>query len=235
MSIGIKENSREVLSVNLGFVKSSDHLRKCLWWITRDFNNTSLKVVLAIEDNETSNEIIDVLKTYSARCSWSVIKTTTQHLLDTYNLNTYQQSKVLAHKICDKFCTNKKIVTSSQIIYGDNCFKEFADQINNDSINTMNCYSMPLYVQVGLTDASSNLSNFLIKECLKFPIYNFEYPAKIADYTVKSFYETEDNKEIKFLDFKCFFLETNESPLPQIEVEFNESTIDKSNIVEFIC
>jgi len=234
MSIGIKENSREILSVNLGFVKSSDHLRKCLWWITRDFTNTTLKVVIAIEDNETSNNIIDVLKACSVRCSWTIIKTKPEHLMETYNLKTYQQSKSLAYKVCDKFCTNKKIVASPQIIYGDNCFKEFADQINNHFVNTMNCYSMPLYVQAGLTDASSNFSSFLMKECFKFPIYSFEYPAKIADYTVKSFYDTEDNKEVKFLNLNCFFLETNDS-CPQIDVEFNQSTIDQSNIMEWLC
>lgn len=234
MSAGTKENSREVLSVNLGFVKSSDHLRKCLWWITRDFTNTTLKVIITIEDNETSNDIIGVLETYSTRCSWIVIKTKPEHLIETYNLKTYQQSKSLAHKICDKFCTSKKVIASPQIIYGNNCFKEFADQINNDFVNTMNCYSMPPYVQVGLMDASSNLSNFLMKECFKFPIYNFEYPAKIADYTVKSFYNTEENKEVKFLDFNCFFLETNDS-CPQIDVEPNESTIEQSSIVEWLC
>ena len=89
MSIGTKENSREILSVNLGFVKSSDHLRKCLWWITRDFSNSTLKVIIAIEDNETSNDIIDVLKTYAARCSWTVIKTKPEHLMEIYNLKTY--------------------------------------------------------------------------------------------------------------------------------------------------
>lgn len=234
MSTRTKENSREVLSVNLGFVKSSDHLRKCLWWITRDFTNTTLKVVIAIEDNETSNDIIDVLKACSVRCSWTIIKTKPEHLMETYNLKTYQQSKSLAYKVCDKFCTNKKIVASPQIIYGDNCFKEFADQINNHFVNTMNCYSMPLYVQAGLTDASSNFSSFLMKECFKFPIYSFEYPAKIADYTVKSFYDTEDNKEVKFLNLNCFFLETNDS-CPQIDVEFNQSTIDQSNIMEWLC
>ena len=78
MSIGTKENSREVLSVNLVFVKSSDHLRKCLWWITRDFTNTTLKVVIAIEDNEKSNDIIDILKACSIRCSWTIIKTKTK-------------------------------------------------------------------------------------------------------------------------------------------------------------
>ena len=98
----------------------------------------------------------------------------------------------------------------------------------------MNCYSMPLYVQAGLTDASSNFSSFLMKECFKFPIYSFEYPAKIADYTVKSFYDTEDNKEVKFLNLNCFFLETNDS-CPQIDVEFNQSTIDQSNIMEWLC
>ena len=234
MSTRTKENSREILSVNLGFVKSSDHLRKCLWWITRDFTNTTLKVVIAIEDNETSNNIIDVLKACSVRCSWTIIKTKPEHLMETYNLKTYQQSKSLAYKVCDKFCTNKKIVASPQIIYGDNCFKEFADQINNHFVNTMNCYSMPLYVQAGLTDASSNFSSFLMKECFKFPIYSFEYPAKIADYTVKSFYDTEDNKEVKFLNLNCFFLETNDS-CPQIDVEFNQSTIDQSNIMEWLC
>jgi len=234
MSIGIKKNSKEVLSVNLGFVKSSDHLRKSLWWITRDFTNTTLKVVIAIEDNEKSNDIIDILKACSIRCSWTIIKTKTEHLIETYGLKTYQESKSLAHKICDKFCTNKKIISSPQIIYGDNSFKEFADQINNEFVNTMNCYSMPQYVQVGLTDASSNFSNFLMKECFKFPIYSFEYPAKIADYTVKSFYDTEDNKEVKFLNLNCFFLETNDS-CPQIDVEFNQSTIDQSDIMEWLC
>lgn len=234
MSIGIKENSREVLSVNLGFVKSSDHLRKCLWWITKDFINSDLKVIIAIEDNETSNDIIDVLKTYAARCSWTVIKTKPEHLMETYNLKTYQQSKSLAHKVCDRFCTKRKIVASPQIIYGNNCFKEFTDQIDNDFVNTMNCYSMPPYVQVGLTDASSNLSNFLMKECFKFPIYNLEYPPKIADYTVKSFYDTEENKEVRFLDFNCFFLESSDA-CPQIDVELNESTIDKNNVMEWPC
>ena len=234
MSTRTKENSREILSVNLGFVKSSDHLRKCLWWITKGFTNTTLKVVIAIEDNETSNDIIDVLKACSVRCSWTIIKTKSEHLMETYNLKTYQQSKSLAYKVCDKFCTNKKIVASPQIIYGDNCFKEFADQINNHFVNTMNCYSMPLYVQAGLTDASSNFSSFLMKECFKFPIYSFEYPAKIADYTVKSFYDTEDNKEVKFLNLNCFFLETNDS-CPQIDVEFNQFTIDQSNIMEWLC
>jgi len=234
MSIGIKENSREVLSVNLGFVKSSDHLRKCLWWITKDFTNSALKVIIAIEDNEKSNDIIDVLKTYAARCSWTVIKTKPEHLMETYNLKTYQQSKSLAHKVCDRFCTKRKIVASPQIIYGNNCFKEFADQIDNDFVNTMNCYSMPSYVQIGLTNASSNLSNFLMKECFKFPIYNLEYPPKIADYTVKSFYDTEENKEVRFLDFNCFFLESSDA-CPQIDVELNESTIDKNNVVEWPC
>jgi len=234
MSIGIKENSREVLSVNLGFVKSSDHLRKCLWWITRDLTNTTLKVIIAIDDNEKSNDIIDVLTIYSARCSWTVIKTKPEHLMETYNLKTYQQSKSLAHKVCDRFCTKRKIVASPQIIYGNNCFKEFADQIDNDFVNTMNCYSMPPYVQVGLTDASSNLSNFLMKECFKFPIYNLEYPPKIADYTVKSFYDTEENKEVRFLDFNCFFLESSDA-CPQIDVELNESTIDKNNVMEWLC
>lgn len=234
MFTGTKENSREVLSVNLGFVKSPDHLRKCLWWITRDFTNTTLKVVIAIEDNETSNDIIDVLKACSVRCSWTIIKTKTEHLMETYKLQTYQQSKSLAYKVCDKFCTNKKIIASPQVIYGDNCFKEFSDQINNDFVNTMNCYSMPLYVQAGLTDASSNFSSFLMKECFKFPIYSFEYPAKIADYTVKSFYDTEDNKEVKFLNLNCFFLETNDS-CPQIDVEFNQSIIDQSDIMEWLC
>lgn len=234
MSTGTKENSREILSVNLGFVKSSSHLKKSLWWITRDFTNDTLKVIIAIEENETSDDIIRVLKSYAARCSWAFIKTKPEHLMETYGLKTYQQSKSLAHKVCDKLCTNKKIVASPQIIYGNNCFKKFADQTNNDFVNTMNCYSMPPYVQVGLTDASSNLSNVLMKECLKFPIYNFEYPAKIADYTVKSFYNTEGNKEVKFLDFNCFFLETNDS-CPQIDVEFNQSTIDQSNVVEWSC
>ena len=235
MSYGTKENTDQILSVNLGFVHCHKLLQKSLWWITRDYNNKNLKVVLTCENNH--EEILNVLNKYSTRCSWLLVKTTPDYLKSNYNIQSYSQSIRLSYDICNNFCTSKKVISSPQIIFGNNCFKQYVDLIENDSIISMNCFMMPDYVQVGLTESSSNMCEFLAKECRKFPIYNNDYPAKKIDYEVKVFYETELEKTIKFSNFECFYLDNdlNKQNTKQEDIIFDKSKIDNNSIVSWLC
>lgn len=231
------KNNIEILTLNFGFVDSPDFIKKSLWWITKNFKNTDIMMVAAIDNNEISKDIIEKISYYSSSISWKVIKTDTQKLFDSYSIKSYGNSLYLSYKICDKLSSKRKIITSQKMIYPKETFDNLAVCIEDKKVKTINSYLMPKYVQEGLTDFSSNFSEYLARECRNYPINTKDYPPKNLDYSTKAFYENENDKDIDFIDGEVFYMEKDE--IEQIEIKnenleilINETITNHSEIVE---
>ena len=63
MHSGITKNNIEILTLNFGFVDSPDFIKKSLWWITKNFKNTDIMMIAAIDNNEISDDIFEKIDT----------------------------------------------------------------------------------------------------------------------------------------------------------------------------
>jgi hypothetical protein len=237
MHSGITKNNIEILTLNFGFVDSPDFIKKSLWWITKNFKNTDIMMIAAIDNNEISDDIFEKISYYSSNISWKIIKTDTKKLFDSYSIKSYGNSLSLSYKVCDKLSSKRKIITSQKIIYPKDTFDNFVISMEHVKVKTINSYFMPKYVQEGLTDFSSNFSEYLARECRKYPINTIDYPPKNLDYSTKAFYENENNKDVEFIDGEVFYMEKDE--IEQIEIKnenldflINETITKHSEIVE---
>lgn len=227
MSHGTSKDLNEVCSVNLGYVNCVDSLSKSLWWITRDFTSELLKIVLIVDKSENYLNFINVLNNFSSRTSWTLLAIDGKILQTIYQIDSLRHSKSLAYKVCDTFCGPKKIVMSSNLIYGNNGFKSLCDSINHNQVKTCETYMIPKYVQEGLTEMSSNFCEYLAKECRKFPVFTIDYPPKNIDYVPKFFIDNEEDKEVFFTKMEAFYLESDASDLVQIELDIKDDIINK--------
>lgn len=228
MHNGIKEDNSKILSVNFGFINSPELIKKSLWWISKNFQNKEIIAIGAIDDNNISEEIIEKINYYAANISWKLIKTNSDVLARTYGIDSYGKSLDLSYKVCNKFSSKRKIITSQQIIYPYNVFHSFLNSMENNKIKTINTYFMPKYVQEGLTDLSSNFSEYLAIECRKYPINTKDFPPKNIDYVAKCFYESEQEKEIDFVQGEAFYMEKDEIQQQEIKFENLDLLIDKT-------
>ena len=92
MHSGITKNNIEILTLNFGFVDSPDFIKKSLWWITKNFKNTDIMMIAAIDNNEISDDIFEKISYYSSNISWKIIKTDTKKLFDSYSIKSYGNS-----------------------------------------------------------------------------------------------------------------------------------------------
>lgn len=218
-------SNKEVLSVLLGYGQSPDVIKKSLWWITKELNNSEYNVI-AIDDGKCG-DISKEMNNYVARICPKVIKINNDALLKYYNIDSITKSKKLAYAICEKFSSSKKVYISPRTIcYGD-LFKSFCDKIEPNKILQMRSYLIPLYVQEAISEYSSNFCKFLVNECKKYPIYNENYPEKSIDYITQGTLDSLDNKEILFSSHECFYLEPkNPDPKEHLE-KIDLELIDK--------
>jgi hypothetical protein len=222
------KNNIEILTLNFGFVDSPNFIKKSLWWFTKNSKNTEIMMVAAIDNNEIAKDIIDNISCYSAGISWKIIKTNTENLLKSYSIKSFGNSLSLSYKICDKLSSKRKIITSQQMIYPKDTFENFVISMEETKVKTINSYIMPKYVQEGLTDFSSNFSEYLARECRNYPINTKDYPPKNLDYSTKAFYENENDKDIEFIDGEVFYMDKDEIEQVEIKDENLEILIDET-------
>lgn len=219
-------SNKEVLSILLGYGQSPDFIKKSLWWMSKELNNTEYTVIV-IDDGKCGN-ISREVENYVARICSKIIKINNEALLEYYKIDSITKSKKLAYAICEKFSSNKRIYSSPRSICYGKSFKSFCDQINSsDKVLQMRSYLIPTYVQEAISEYSSNFCNFLVKECKKHPIYNENYPEKSIDYITQGSIGSLNDKEVVFSEHECFYLEPKD-PDPKEHLEtINIEFIDK--------
>lgn len=217
-------NNTEILSVIFGYTEDASFLKKSLWWITRDLKNTEAEAII-IDDGSCGN-VKHELEKYEVRIKSKIIKINNSKLLEFYNIDSLQKSVKLSYAICEKFASNKKVFISPRTIAYNYCFKDFVNFMQNDKVITMRTYKIPIHVQVGICEHSSNFNDFLSFECKKYPLYNEYYPAKKLDHITKAYCGSEIDKESIFLDYESYYIYSDEHEKEHLD-NINYDLIEK--------
>lgn len=221
------ENNTEVLSILLGYADSAEMLKKSLWWITRDLKNNENQVIV-IDDGKCGN-IKKETDNYLSRVQVKILKVNNDKLFKNFNITSLKQSSKLAYAICDKYASSRKFKISPRTIFYNFPICDFIKNTKNTKVIEMRTFLIPLYVQNAITEYSSNFCSYLANECKKFPIYNEDYPAKKSDLITCSYIDNCENKEKEFLNYDCFYFESNEEEkehLKEIDLSLIENILE---------
>lgn len=218
-------NDEKVLNILMGYAQCQTSLMRSLWWITRYLTNSENKILI-VDDGNCGN-VKSALDAYLARSLYQIIKIDNKKLKDIFGIDSLNESKNLGYAICNKLSTSRKKVQISprSICYSYN-FSDFVKNINENNVVKMNTYLIPKYVQPALGKEATNFCNILAAECRKYPLNTETFPPFTEDYITKAYLDNS-NKEEKFLEYECFYLEPEEEIKSDKINAIDENLIDK--------
>lgn len=218
-------NNGEVLNILMGYAENYSLLIKSLWWITR--NLTAKKNTVYVVDDGQCGDVKYSLENYFVNVNYKIIKINNNKLKEHFGIDSLKESKNLGFAICEKFSGKRKVFISPRTLCFPFNFDDFVSNINEEEIIKMNTYLIPKHVQPALSEDAANFCNFLAKECRKYPINTNSFPPLSSDYVTKAYCDELKNKNEKFLEYDCFYIEPEDEVLSDKIENIDFDLIDK--------